>query len=179
MWQWSCDGMIEGLGNGMMLIMWTNNKRAGTRGTILPPLHLPVWSHCVQLTALHWLAVYPTVAVNSNVLIGHSGSLQSLDRDRLWWEATKAPTEYKIGQLVREPQKRRFLRKIKEPDHHRASHILAPIIQKGGPDVKALFHAKWYVTKHHSPENRISQNLPSFGVPLIHPSRDVSWNTSS
>ena len=112
MWQWSCDGMIEGLGNGMMLIMWTNNKRAGTRGTILPPLHLPVWSHCVQLTALHWLAVYPTVAVNSNVLIGHSGSLQSLDRDRLWWEATKAPTEYKIGQLVREPQKRRFLRKI-------------------------------------------------------------------
>ena len=115
------DMMIKEL----MLIMWMNNKRARTRGTIPPLPHLvtlcPTYS-----TALACCSVY------SNVLIGHSGSLQSLDRDRLWCEATKAPTEYRIG------QQEKFL--FKESEQHRASNIFwCRSIRRAGPMSKRSF----------------------------------------
>ena len=52
---------------GMMLIMRTNNKRLGQEEQYLPtPPSLPIWSHCVQHTALHyWFGLHHTAAVYS------------------------------------------------------------------------------------------------------------------
>ena len=139
---------------GMMLIMRTNNKRLGQEEQYLPtPLPSPFGHTVSNIQRCIIGLVYITLQQSTlcNVSIGHSGSLQSLDRDRWWCEATKAPSEYRIA----EPATKSMAFKKKSSFTIPAALSLASIIQKGGPHCQSCsnflsFRAACYQTSFTS-----------------------------
>ena len=138
-WCWSCGRITKGL-----------DKR---NNTSLPPLPSPFGHTVSNIQRCIIGLVYITLQQSTlcNVSIGHSGSLQSLDRDRWWCEATKAPSEYRIA----EPATKSMAFKKKSSFTIPAALSLASIIQKGGPHCQSCsnflsFRAACYQTSFTS-----------------------------